>query len=213
MIDPGKDSIMRASLRSFLLFTPALLVIACGSGKTSTTTSGSGGHETTGSTSGSGGAAGAGGSTASAATGGSTASGSSSSSNGSSSSGSSSGSSSTSGSSSSSSGADGGPAGACTDAEDMALIAVDGGGTVETEVNACAQQHLAMEPATKTCIEGIKPDGTHTLTKACADCYDGAVECGASKCAGMCFANSMSSACLSCIATNCTPAFNTCSGL
>jgi hypothetical protein len=95
---------------------------------------------------------------------------------------------------------------------DAALISAHGA-TIETDVNNCAQQNFGGEPATKTCIEGIKPDGTNTLSKACADCYDGAVACGASMCLTQCIGGSMSAGCMSCVAQKCTPAFNTCSGL
>jgi len=98
-------------------------------------------------------------------------------------------------------------AGACTDAADTAKIAAIGASQLQTDVTNCATQNLGGEPATKNCIT------TKTMLSApCVTCFDNNVQCAVQNCFAQC-SGGMSAGCTACLHTNCTPAFNTCSGL
>ncbi len=96
--------------------------------------------------------------------------------------------------------------GACTDAADTAQLATIGS-NLQNLVQGCAQNNLEQEPATKNCIKQMT-----MLSDGCVTCFDNNVQCAAQHCLGQCIVG-MSSMCTMCLHTNCTPAFNTCSGL
>lgn len=110
-------------------------------------------------------------------------------------------------SSSTSSSSSGAASGACTDSADQAQLAKLGT-NLQSDVTNCAQSNLAAEPGTKNCIK-MKT----MLSDACVACFDTNVQCANQHCLSQCLANPNSTGCTSCIHTNCTPAFNACSGL
>jgi hypothetical protein len=89
----------------------------------------------------------------------------------------------------------------------LATINQIGATQLATDVTNCVTQNFAQEPATKNCIKNAT-----NLSDACVACFDANAQCGAQNCAAQC-ANGPSTQCTSCLHTNCTPAFNTCSGL
>ncbi len=97
--------------------------------------------------------------------------------------------------------------GACTDADDTAKINALGQTALTNDVTNCGQTSLGAEPATKNCIKQMT-----NLSDPCVSCFDANVQCGVQHCLTQCIGG-MSAGCTSCLHTNCTPAFNTCSGL
>ncbi len=94
--------------------------------------------------------------------------------------------------------------GACTNSADSAVLAAGG---VDAVVSMCGNDNLGREPATQNCIRSMSG-----LTTACADCFDGSVRCGVMHCPFAC-AGGNTPMCMTCLETNCNPAFRTCSGL
>ena len=122
------------------------------------------------------------------------------------SSGSASGSSTSSSTSASSTTSSGASAGACTDAADTAKLA-QLGANLQTDVTNCAKNNFGNATGINNCIAMLG------LSAGCTTCFDNNVQCADQKCLTQCFANPSSAGCTSCIHTNCTPAFNTCSGI
>lgn len=175
---------MARSLRNvFALLTPAALVIACSSGGSSGSGGASSSSSSTGtSTSSSSGAGGA----------------------------------ATSSSSSSSSSSGAAPTDQCNNASDEGVIATE---PMTQIAGQCAEQNLdlttgtAAEPATKNCIQsGSKGDGGPGLSNGCTGCFDTAAQCAVMHCIAQCAAAPGGMPCAMCVATNCTPAFETCAG-
>lgn len=63
----------------------------------------------------------------------------------------------------------------------------------------------------RTCIRDCVNRETG-LSLACSDCVGGAGVCALQRCLGSCASNPGSSACITCISTQCGPGFETCSG-
>jgi hypothetical protein len=102
-------------------------------------------------------------------------------------------------------GTGGNPAtGACTNDPDQAvLMSVD----IQAAVKKCAEDNFGGEPGTKDCIKMIG------LSDGCTTCFDDTIQCVVSKCFNECAFSPDSAECATCRATNCDPAFETCSGL
>jgi hypothetical protein len=93
--------------------------------------------------------------------------------------------------------------GACTDSADMAI---ENQSSFKENATNCAIDHLAEEPATLDCLEGLG------ISDACALCYDALLQCSLAHCASPCSSNIAAPACVTCELANCD-SFQTCSGL
>jgi hypothetical protein len=94
---------------------------------------------------------------------------------------------------------------ACKDSADQTIVNTkDIPGITQT----CATQNLGNDANTRMCIK------TQTgLSDNCVTCFDQEVSCVISHCVSMCSSDPMGAACSTCRATNCDPAFISCSGL
>ena len=79
---------------------------------------------------------------------------------------------------------------------------------MEKIVGDCASKSFGQEPATSNCIKMMTG-----LSDGCVACFGATISCTVSKCLQFCLADQNSVACTMCRATNCDPAFVTCSGL
>jgi len=100
-----------------------------------------------------------------------------------------------------------GGSGACTNTADETKINALGPTQLQTDVQNCGQQSFGAEPQTTTCIKNATQ-----LSDACVACFDTNVHCAIMHCIAQC-GGGASAQCNMCLHTNCTPAFNTCSGL
>jgi len=100
-----------------------------------------------------------------------------------------------------------GASGACINAADKAIIS-NRVSTIEKTMGTCIFQCLTGgEPCIKNCM--VKATG---LSEACATCFAKTGACSLSKCL-ICAAGQDKPECQDCLAKNCLPAFEACSGL
>merc|ERR1719336_3819929 len=100
-----------------------------------------------------------------------------------------------------------GASNACMDDQDQAKWNGDGQTNFAADLKACGTQCLGGESCTAKCI------AKKGYTTDCADCFGTLTECSKDNCMMKCFPDSGSAACKTCVNDNCTPAFETCSGL
>ncbi len=102
-----------------------------------------------------------------------------------------------------------GSTGACTNAKDQAIIN-SRISTIEKTMVTCVMQCFmgGGEPCIKTCI--AKATG---LSDPCSTCFAKTGDCSFKKCPAECAADPNGQKCKDCLAKNCIPAFETCSGL
>ncbi len=96
---------------------------------------------------------------------------------------------------------------ACTNSADQASVTAVGMPALSMDVFSCLQQTGGTEPATTTCIASAT-----TLSAPCVACFDAEGQCGLQHCLTPCNAG-LTTTCTTCLHTQCTPAFNACSGL
>lgn len=107
--------------------------------------------------------------------------------------------------------------GACTNAADLGIVTTT---DVSGIASTCGVQNITDLTKVKGCIiDGTKGDAGPGLSDGCATCFSDTVLCTVDKCIGPTFngpcmpPNQNSAACTDCRATNCNPAFYTCTGL
>lgn len=99
------------------------------------------------------------------------------------------------------------PPGNCTNAADLAMVCAAG---FDATVTACATEASGQGDATAVCLvdEGLSAE--------CAGCYGDITQCVFDNCLGSdtgnCAVDRPGDACQTCIAENCDPAFDTCTG-
>lgn len=99
--------------------------------------------------------------------------------------------------------------GACTNAEDLAIIY---GGGMDTVVLDCTVSCFGS-PDLDQCVSDCLVTQTG-LSQGCADCFGALSGCTVSNCFSECSINPSSPECLACLeAAGCTSDFGTCSGL
>ncbi|MCA9529032.1 MAG: DUF4215 domain-containing protein [Myxococcales bacterium] len=103
------------------------------------------------------------------------------------------------------------PTGACLNDPNDATIA--GNTDLEASLKACATgsgRFCGLIPnsgCVSSCLQA-----NPGLSSECADCYGGVTACTVANCISACGADSNSPGCISCVNTNCGPAFAACSG-
>jgi hypothetical protein len=99
------------------------------------------------------------------------------------------------------------PPGACSNAADKALIE---NGTVGDQTKSCATK-CYFNSDVSSCVAKCLQSSTG-ISLACGGCYGDSTECTFAHCS-VCISDSTSSACTSCIKTNCGAAFVACAGV
>lgn len=101
------------------------------------------------------------------------------------------------------------PEGACTNAEDMAIIENT---DVDEAALTCGTACVA-DPNPAECTSICLQDATG-LSEGCADCFGGIIACTIEHCLAQCMSDPGSDPCQTCLAdAGCTDDFQTCSGL
>jgi hypothetical protein len=98
--------------------------------------------------------------------------------------------------------------GACTNGDDMSIIA-------ETDITAVATEYAyqCLTDADIGACTAAGVTGDTGLSTGCALCYAEQVVCGAENCLGECISDSEAQACVDCRNENCVPLFEPCSGI
>jgi len=99
-------------------------------------------------------------------------------------------------------------ANACMDSADQAIWTKDGSADFASDLSACGHQCLGDAGCTSKCIE--KRRG---YTAACSGCFGTLTGCTKDNCMFDCMLSATGSSCKNCVDKDCTPAFETCSGL
>lgn len=97
-------------------------------------------------------------------------------------------------------------AGACENAADQAVLARNES-RIDDEMEGCAYRCLTSDLAcARRCVQDKLP-----LTRACAGCFGGVVDCTTSNCKLACMFSD--AGCRACRAEHCNPDFVTCAGI
>lgn len=107
----------------------------------------------------------------------------------------------------------------CLNPADEAVLMSDGGDASSIATDCATMDCFSFlisgtpeeqEMCMNTCMDSST---VAALSDNCTACYVNTALCAASQCAGQCFADPNATICTDCVATNCTPGFETCSGL
>lgn len=93
-------------------------------------------------------------------------------------------------------------AGACNNAADCGFTVAQ----LTTTTQTCFLQSSFDPGATSLCVQ------QSGVSAGCADCTTATATCGVAQCLSVCAAGPTSAGCVTCVATNCAPAFVACAG-
>merc|ERR1712159_376055 len=98
-------------------------------------------------------------------------------------------------------------AGACTNSADQQVWTSKGQANFEADMNACGHSSLGDQDKATICMVGKEG-----YSQTCAACFGATIACTAKDCLLKCMGGETDD-CKQCVQENCSPAFNTCSGL